>query len=100
MRYLTLLATALLTLCTTGCMHRPNTEPTDVQCPRLIKQAQNLYASKAKSLDKVIADQAANLITASKIDQEHQEFIQCMDKSSRAIKLIDPSAQISVQYKN
>lgn len=100
MRYQTFIATALLPLCLAGCLRQPKTESMDVQCPRLIKQAQDVYTNKARNQDKTIADQAANLITGAKIDQEHQEFIQCMDKASRAIKLIDPNAELSVQYKN
>jgi hypothetical protein len=91
---------ALLPACLVGCLRASKPAATDVQCPQLITQAQSLYASKAKSLDSVIAEQAANLITAAKIDQEHQEFITCMDKASRAIKIIDPDAEISVQYNN
>jgi hypothetical protein len=100
MRYLTFITFAILLLSLAGCLRKTNTEPMSVQCPRLIKQAQDLYDSKAKSSDKAVANQAANLITGAKIDQEHQEFIQCMDKASRAIKLIDPSAVLSVQYNN
>ena len=100
MPYQTLIVTALLSLSLAGCAHKPKYESMNVQCPRLIRQAQDLYSKNAKSRDKVIANQVANLITAAKIDQEHQEFTQCMDKSSRAIKLMDPDAQISVHYSN
>lgn len=100
MQYQTLLATTLLSLCMAGCIHRTKQEPMDAQCPRLIQQAQDLYSKHAKTRDKVVTDQAANLITGAKIDREHREFIQCIDKSSRAIKLLDPNAQLSVQYNN
>jgi hypothetical protein len=100
MRSHTFIATMFLSLCMVACMRQTKNEPMDVQCPRLIKQAEEVYANQAKSRDKAIADQAANLITAAKIDREHQEYIQCMDKSSRAIKLIDPTAILSVQYYN
>lgn len=100
MRYQTVLIMTSLVLLIAGCVHRTKQETMDTQCPRLITQAQALYSKQAKTRDKVIADQAANLITGAKIDQEHREYIQCMDKASRAIKLLDPNAQLSVQYNN
>jgi hypothetical protein len=100
MRNQTVLITTFLVLLISGCVHRTKQESMDMQCPRLITQAQALYSKQAKNRDKLIADQAANLITGAKIDREHREFIQCMDKASRAIKLLDPNAQLSVQYDN
>ena len=96
MSYPTLFATVFLSLCLAGCAHR-KPESMQAQCPRLITQAQELYSKQARSRDRVVADQAANLITGAKIDREHHEFIQCIDKSSRAIKLLDPNALLSAQ---
>jgi hypothetical protein len=71
-----------------------------MQCTRLLRQAQDLYQQQAHKRDKRIADQVANLITGAKIAQEHREFMQCLDKSGRAVKLLDPDTQLSVQINN
>jgi len=71
-----------------------------MQCTRLLKQAQGLYRQQASKRDKRIDDQAANLITGAKIAQEHREFMQCLDKSGRAVKLLDPDSHLTVQLDN
>jgi hypothetical protein len=100
MRFQSYLAFALLLLLMGGCAQRNKQDAVDAQCPKLIAQAQDLYGKLAKSRDKRATDQAANLITGAKIALEHREYIQCIDKSSRAIKLLDPNAVPSIRYYN
>jgi len=100
MRYLSLVATAVLAVSVTGCVHRTKMSAIKAQCVRLTTQAQNLYSQQAKNRDRRIADEAENLITGAKISREHQEYMQCLDKSGRAIKFLDPNAKLSEQYDN
>lgn len=100
MRFLTLIAITMLSLLMAGCVHRTKMQPMEEQCVHLMKQAQELYRLQAKTRDRRIADEAANLITGAQIAREHQEFMQCLDKSGRAIKLLDQNAKLSVQYDN
>ncbi|MBI1422020.1 MAG: hypothetical protein GC149_01055 [Gammaproteobacteria bacterium] len=97
MRIQALLAFVTLNIALTGCAHRTKQVTVDAQCNRLITQAQELYQQKAQTLNQRIADAADNLITGAKIAMEHREFIPCLDKASRAIKLLDPDATVSVK---
>lgn len=100
MRYILIITLLMLSLFMTGCAKKGKQESIDSQCQRLIEKARELHAQEAKSRDKVLAEQVANLITAAKIDQEHKDFAQCIDKSTRAIKLLDNDAQLSLGNKN
>ena len=97
MRIRVLIAFVLVTSALTGCAHRSKQVSVDVQCSRLIAQAQALYAQKATSRKQRVADAADNLITGAKIAMEHREFIPCLDKASRAITLLDPDASTSAE---
>ena len=87
----------LLSLLITGCAHRPKLSASEAQCVRLTTQAQDLYQRQAKSPDKRTAEQVTNLITAARIDREQGDFIQCIDKATRAIKLLVLNAQLPQQ---
>lgn len=96
MRQTTLISILIVSVMATGCLNRNKQETTDQQCLRLVKKAEELQTQLAKTREKIVADQVANLITAAKIDQEHKNFPQCVDKSTRAIKLLDENAQLSL----
>lgn len=100
MRYPPLIALLFLVLPLNGCLHRTKQEPVDVQCARLLTQAEGLLQQQADKHDKRVRDQSANLITSAKIAREHHEYLQCLDKSARAVKLLDPDSRLSVQVDN
>lgn len=100
MRYLILLTLVFPIWSLSGCAHRTKRATIDLQCTRLLNQALQLQHKQANKARDYIAVQAANLITGAKIAREHRAYMQCLDKSGRAVKLLDPDAKLAVQVNN
>jgi hypothetical protein len=89
LRSLALLCLPFLLL---GCAHRAQTTSPDARCQQLIAQVEQAQNTGSGNLDKRVTLQIRNLITGAKIDFQQRQFIQCLDKSSRALKLLDNNA--------
>jgi len=100
MRHLILSVMALLLVLLTGCANRHKMPNLENLCLRQLSQAQNLFRQPAKDRDNRITDLANNLIIGAKMAREQHEYSQCIDKSSRATKLLNPDAKLAVQVEN
>ena len=65
-------------------------EPLEAACNKSIKNAATLLDAARAQLEKYQINQIENLLTAAKIEQQHQQFAECQDKAQRAIHLLQP----------
>jgi hypothetical protein len=89
-KYLPPLSFILLLVLLVGpgaCAKRSKNLAVPAECPQMIQQAKELYDARHAQLDAVQRTRVANLIEASRIDQEHGDYTACMDKASRAMVL-------------
>jgi hypothetical protein len=63
--------------------------PMDIQCDEYIKTANNYLLNNGENFDKATRNKITNLIQAAKIQQQHGEFANCIDKAERALSLLD-----------
>lgn len=63
--------------------------PMDIQCDENIKTATQYLQNAGDRLDKPTMMKINNLIQAAKIQQQHAEFASCIDKSERALTLLN-----------
>ena len=85
------IALALLLVITPACVKKNRAIPLHKQCSDGIREVTELH-SKNSSDGKSVAQQALNLITAAKIQQQHEQYAQCIDSITRARVLLENNA--------
>jgi hypothetical protein len=71
-----------------GCKRMVKEEPLDLACNKSIQGTTSLLGEVREQLEKNQLGQIENLLTAAKIDQQHQKFAECHDKAQRARLLL------------
>ncbi len=92
----TTLALLILILVTSTSCSRNKVLPVHEQCSKDIEQVSQLLKQKSKSYNKTETNRIQNLVTAAKIQQQHERFNVCVDKMNRALTLMNADA-ISIQ---
>ncbi len=59
-------------------------EPLEAACNKSIKNVSTLLGESRAQLEKNQISQIENLLTAAKIEQQHQQYAECQDKAQRA----------------
>ena len=78
----------IMALANNGCKRMLKEEPLDLACNKSIQSATTLLEKTRTQLEHYQLQQIENLITAAKINQQHQEFPACHDKAQRALQLL------------
>lgn len=77
-----------VTMLNSSCKRMLKEEPLDKACNNSIQETTRLLGQLHEQLDKNELGQIDNLITAAKINQQHQKFAECQDKAQRALLLV------------
>ena len=75
-----------------ACLRASKPQTMDTRCTQALDTARQLYRNKAKTTEVPARALAEQLISAARIARQQQKYVNCLDKSSRAINLLDTSA--------
>jgi hypothetical protein len=75
----------------TGCARNKQAEA-DQSCQQQISRVEQLQQQHADALDKGLNETINNLIVAAKIHAQHAQEILCIEKTQRALTLLEDSS--------
>lgn len=79
-----------------GCA-RKKEATVEQSCTQQTAQAEQLQQGKTASLDKKLNETIRNLIIAAKIHAQHAQYILCIDKTQRALSLLENTASVKTE---
>lgn len=75
-----------------ACLRASKPQTMDTRCTQALDTARQLYRDNAKTTAASAHALAGQLITAARIARQQQKYVSCLNKSSRAINLLNPAA--------
>lgn len=76
-----------------GCAGNNHADP-EQTCKEQISRAEKQLQAQTGKLDKALSDMISNLIIAAKIHAQHAEQVMCVEKSARALTLLQDETAV------
>ena len=76
-----------------GCTANMHADP-EQTCKEQISRAEKQLQAQTGKLDKALNDMISNLIIAAKIHAQHAEQVMCIEKSARALTLLQNATTV------